>query len=90
MKNRGFTDTLYLINLSLVWIYTFLSLILSVLGSLIGILDYSFISIVCPLIWAEISVHTGFIIWKAKVENLSKWTGKDIAQNASMNINMDI
>lgn len=90
MKNRGFTDTLYLINLSLVWIYTFLSLILSILGPLIGILDYSFISIVCPLIWAEISVHTGFIIWKAKVENLSKWTGKNIAQNASMNINMDI
>ena len=90
MKNRGVTDTLYLINLSLVWIYTFLSLILSILGPLIGILDYSFISIVCPLIWAEISVHTGFIIWKAKVENLSKWTGKNIAQNASMNINMDI
>ena len=26
------------------------------------------------------SVHTGFIIWKSKTENLSKWDKKDSIQ----------
>ena len=56
----------------------------------ICITDYSFVSIVCPLVWAELTVHTGFIVWKAKVENLSKYTGDNAIENASMNINMEI
>ena len=71
-KSRGFTDRLYLLNLILTWTYTIISLILTVFGRRIGIDDYSFISIVCPLIWADFGVHTGFIIHKAKVENLKK------------------
>ena len=72
IKGRGFTDRLYCLNLILTWIYTFLCLVLTILGRYIGIDDYSFVSIVCPLIWAELGVHTGFIIHKAKVENLKK------------------
>lgn len=90
MKKRGFTDKLYFCNLIFTWIYTLLCLILTIIGPRIGIEDYSFISIVCPLIWAEMGVHTALIVWKAKVENLNKWTGDSIKENASMNINMDI
>lgn len=90
MKKRGFTDKLYFCNLIFTWTYTLLCLILTITGPRIGIEDYSFISIVCPLIWAELGVHTALIIWKAKVENLNKWTGDSIKENASMNINMDI
>lgn len=90
IKYRGFTDRLYFINLIFTWIYTFLCLIFTLLGSRIGIEDYSFVSIVCPLVWAELAIHTGFVIHKAKVENLSKWTGDEIKDNASMNISMDI
>lgn len=89
-NSRGFTDKLYFLNLILVWIYTILCLIFTLLGNVIGITDYSFVSIVCPLVWAELTVHTGFVIWKAKVENLSKWTGESVTNNASMNINMEI
>ena len=87
---RGFTDKLYFTNLVLTWIYTILCLIFSILGDNLGIQDYSFVTIVCPLVWAELGVHTGFVVHKARVENLSKWTGDSIIHNANMNINMDI
>ena len=90
IRFRGFTDKLYFANLILAWIYTILCLIFTIFGNVIGITDYSFVSIVCPLVWAELTVHTGFVIWKAKVENLSKYTGDNAIENASMNINMEI
>lgn len=90
IRFRGFTDKLYFTNLVLTWIYTILCLIFSILGDNLGIKDYSFVTIVCPLVWAELGVHTGFVVHKARVENLSKWTGDSIIHNANMNINMDI
>lgn len=87
IKSRGFTDKLYFANLCFAWFYTLLCLIFSIRG---GLENYAFVEIVCPLIWAELTVHTGLVVWKAKVENLSKWTGQNIAENANMNINMDI
>ena len=72
IKSRGFTDRLYFANLIFTWTYTIACLLFSVLGSRIGITDYSFVTIVCPLVWAEIGVHTAFIIHKAKVENLNR------------------
>ena len=86
---RGFTDRLYFYNLIFAWTYTVLCLFLTVLGRYIGIDDYSFVSIVCPLVWAELGVHTSFVIHKAKVENLSKWAGDSVKENANMNINME-
>lgn len=85
MKNRGFTDKLYFMNLLFTWLYTILCVVLTCLGGRIGIEDYSFVSIVTPLIWAELGVHTGYIISKAKAENLNKWK---VGENA--NINVDI
>lgn len=90
IRYRGFTDKLYFTNLIFTWIYTILCLIFSIAGDSIDIQDYSFVSIVCPLVWAELGVHTGFVVHKAKVENLSKWTGDSVIHNANMNINMDI
>ena len=90
VRNRGFTDKLYFINLTLTWIYTLLCMLFTLLGKHIGIEDYSFVSIVCPLIWAELTVHTGFVVYKAKCENLRKFTGDSVVENASMNISMEI
>lgn len=87
IKKRGFTDRLYFYNLIAVWIYTVLCLVFSVLGRSIGIDDYSFVSIVCPLVWGELGVHTGFVIHKAKVENIHKNLP---LENATININIDI
>lgn len=90
IRNRGFTDKLYFKNLVFAWVYTLLCLVFTIFGKKIEIEDYSFVSIVCPLVWAELTVHTGFVVWKSKVENLSKFTGDSLIDNASMNVNMDI
>ena len=87
LKRRGFTDKLYFANLLFAWVYTILCLVFSIFGNAIGITDYSFVSIVCPLIWAELGVHTGFIIHKAKVENIKKNIPKD---TISWNGNIDL
>lgn len=72
IKRRGFTDRLYFANLISAWIYTLICVILSIFGGRLGIEDYSFVSVVCPLVWGEVAVHSGFIIWKAKSENIAK------------------
>lgn len=87
---RGFTDRLYFANLIFAWSYTVLCLLFTLFGKNLEVEDYSFVSIVCPLVWAELTVHTGFIIHKAKCENLSKFTGGNVIANASMSVNMDI
>lgn len=89
IKRRGFTDKLYFCNLMFAWIYTILCLIFSVLGHIIGIEDYSFVTIVCPVVWAEVGIHTGFIITKSKVENLNKHAPMTDTQ-WSGNINVEI
>ena len=87
VSKRGFTDRLYFANLYFAWIYTIVCLICSILGPFIGIEDYSFVSIVCPLIWAELGVHTGFIIHKAKVENIKKNLPlEDISWNGNIDL----
>ena len=78
IMRRGLTDKLYILNLGMAWGYTLLCVILSCFGSKIGIEDYSFISDVCPLVWAEVSIHSGFVIWKAKAENMAKWNKDSI------------
>ena len=94
MKKRGFTDRLYFANLLFAWIYTVVSILLCfILVSIekIGAEAYcSMCGIIGSLVWAELGVHTAFIIHKAKTENLSKWAGKSIVENASMNVNMEI
>ena len=87
IKKRGFTDRLYFYNLIAVWIYTVLCLVFSVLGGRIGIDDYSFVSIVCPLVWGELGVHTGFVVTKARIENINKNLP---LESAGVNINIDI
>ena len=94
MKKRGFTDKLYFANLLFAWIYTTISIILCYI--LVTIEKTSaeaycnMCGIIGGLVWAELGVHTGFISHKAKTENLSKWAGKSIVENASMNVNMEI
>lgn len=72
ISKRGFTDKLYLFNVIAVWTYTVLCVVLTCLGQVIGIDDYSFVSVVCPCCWAELGVHSAFVIRKAWLENLNK------------------
>ena len=72
-KNRGFTDKLYFLNLTLSWLFIVICTILTALSGRLGILDLSVVSFGIPAVFAELGVHTGFIVWKAKTENMSKY-----------------
>lgn len=73
IKKRGFTDKLYFLNLTLSWLFIIVCIILTALSGTLGITDLSLVSVGIPAVFAELGVHTGFIVWKAKTENISKF-----------------
>lgn len=69
---RGFTDKLYYYNFRAVWIFTMACFILTAASGYLNVTDLSIVSVGIPAAFAELGVHTGFIIWKAKTENCRK------------------
>lgn len=69
---RGFSDRLYYYNFRAVWIFVAACYILTALSGYLGVIDLSIVSVGIPTAFAELGVHTGFIVWKAKVENCRK------------------
>ena len=76
MKKRSFTDKLYVFNLVFAWLFIAICIALTVFSGYLNITDLSIVNVGIPTIFAELSVHTGFVIWKAKVENCRKF--KDV------------
>ena len=72
-RNRGFTDKLYFLNLTLSWLFIIVCIVMTALEGRLGITDLSIASVGIPAVFAELGVHTGFIVWKAKTENISKF-----------------
>lgn len=75
-RRRGFSERLYLLNLLLVWVYVFSIFWLTKNSGNLGIMDLSSYASGMPYAFAELGIHTGFIVWKAKVENCRKY--KDV------------
>lgn len=73
MKKRGFTDKLYFLNLTLSWLFIIVCIIITALSGTLGITDLSLVSVGIPAVFTELGVHTGFVVWKAKTENISKF-----------------
>ena len=72
---RGFTDKMYLYNVVFVTAVVIISFIAVFLSGKLMI-DTSALSVIIPSAYAELAVHTGFVIWKAKAENARKY--KDV------------
>lgn len=72
-KERGFTDKLYFLNLTLSWLFIVICIVMTALSGRLGITDLSLVSVGIPAVFTELGVHTGFIVWKAKTENMSKF-----------------
>lgn len=77
LKNRGFTDKLYVINFISVLLIVISVIILTALSGFIGITDMSALSVIPPAAYTELGIHTGFIVWKAKSENMKKFGQTD-------------
>ena len=74
-RKRGFTDKMYLYNVIFVTAVVIISFTAVFLSGKLEI-DTSAISVIVPSAYAELGVHTGFVIWKAKAENARKY--KDV------------
>lgn len=76
-KRRGFSDKLYFLNFIIVWSFVGVCVILTILSGYVGINDLSVVGTGIPAAFAELGIHTGFIVWKAKTENMRKWKDKE-------------
>lgn len=72
LLKRGFSDRLYYYNFRAVWMFVAACYVLTALSGYLGVTDLSVVSVGIPAAFAELSIHTGFIVWKAKVENCRK------------------
>ena len=67
---------MYFLNFLFVWVYMISIFWLTVKSGSLGILDLSAYASGVPYAFGELGIHTGFIVWKAKVENCRKY--KDV------------
>ena len=72
-KRRGFMDRLYWMNLRFAWIFTIACFLLNALSGYLGVVDLSIITYGLPVVWGEVSIHTGFMVKKAENENRRKF-----------------
>lgn len=83
-KSRGFTDRLYMVNFVMVWLFVWACFVATLFSGNLAVTDLSPLTTAITCAFAELGLHTGFIIHKAKVENLAKHKVLD-----SANINID-
>ena len=77
-RRSSFSDRLYWLNFKMAWLFVFVCLLLTVFSGKLGIMDMSIVTVGVPAAFTELGLHTGFIIWKHKVENCRKH--KDVNQ----------
>lgn len=77
MKKQGMSMKLYILNFVMVWLYAWSCLSLTAFSGYLNItMDSGVLGITVSGAFAELGLHTGFIVWKCKVENCRKY--KDV------------
>lgn len=77
MKKQGTSMKLYILNFVMVWLYAWACFAATALSGYLNItMDSGVISTSVSCAFAELGIHTGFIVWKCKVENCRKF--KDV------------
>lgn len=75
---RGFTDRMYIYNLIFVTLTVITSFVAVFMSGFLNITDLSPLGYIISSAFAELGIHTGFIIWKAKAENVRKYGDKNV------------
>lgn len=73
---------MYYYNFLAVHIIVSAVVVLTAMSGILGVTDMSALAAIPPCAYAELGIHTGFIIWKAKVENCRK--NKDYSRLESL------
>lgn len=72
-KPLDFSKRIYIYNILLVSVIVIASFTLMFLSGRLAVIDLTPISVIIPSAFAELGLHTGFYIWKSKVENCRKF-----------------
>lgn len=84
-KRRGFTDRMYLYNVIFVTVVVIISFTVIFMSGILGMTDLSPITAIVTSAFAELGIHTGFVVWKAKVENCRKHKDLNIIEGGDSN-----
>lgn len=76
-KFRGFNDQLYWMNFKFVWTFVLIGIITTLLQNVLCITNMAVFEVGIPCAFTELGIHTAFIVWKAKTENMAKFGNKD-------------
>lgn len=76
-KSRGFTDQMYILNFISVHVINISVIILTAFSGEWGITDMSALAAIPAFSYGELAIHSGYIVWKAKTENINKFGNKD-------------
>ena len=77
MRRRGFTDKCFLFYTKTWIIILIIGVVISVAAPFINITDLSVINTIVEKATEAMMVFIGFIVWKAKSENMKKFNRKD-------------
>ena len=82
-KKMEFSKKMYLFTTGFAIFCVLVTFMLIAFSGFLGISDLSVLGVVITSCFAEVSVHSGFYIWKAKYENGRKY--KDVNLTSSLN-----
>ena len=82
-KKMEFSKKMYLFTTGFAIFCVLVTFMLIAFSWFLGISDLSVLGVVITSCFAEVSVHSGFYIWKAKYENGRKY--KDVNLTSSLN-----
>jgi hypothetical protein len=88
-KPLDFSKRIYIYNILLVSVIVIASFTLMFLSGRLAVIDLTPISVIIPSAFAELGLHTGFYIWKSKVENCRKFlSATEQLEQARLQMNM--
>lgn len=70
---REFSKTMYKYNVLMVTLITFFSFVLMFYSGSVTYIDLTPLCYIVPGAYAELAIHTAFMIWKSKCENIHKY-----------------
>lgn len=82
-EKMEFSKKMYLFTTGFAIFCVLVTFMLIAFSGFLGISDLSVLGVVITSCFAEVSVHSGFYIWKAKYENGRKY--KDVNLTSSLN-----
>ncbi len=86
---QEFTKKMYMYNVRFAVAITIVVILLMIMSAFVDHIDLTPCAYIIPPMWIEVGVFSGFYVWKAKNENISKYGNNGVTET-SQNNNLDL